>query len=306
MKSALPKATLGRTGLQVTRLGFGCALWRPENESHWTTNQAQTVWETALDAGINFFDTAYDYVFSEEWIGWALGSRYDQFHLATKCGCTDGSPTENYSKHIWTRDNLFRNIEISLRRLNRSSIDIIQLHNATVEDCESGGVVESLNDIRDQGMVKWIGASTTLPDLPTLLKWGVFDVMQIPYSALQRKHENWITKAASEGVGIIIRGGVARGEWRQVEVGTRSTKVWDTFERASLYELLEKGESRSEFVLRYTISHPNADTIIVGTTRKDHLEANIEAVMRGPLSLDVYHEAQRRLDQAGESPELVY
>jgi len=298
MYTALPKTTLGRTELKVTRLGFGCALWKP-GRPHWTPNQARKVWHEALDAGINFFDTAYDYVFSEEWIGWALHSRYNEFYLATKCGCNDTRPTSNSSDHEWTRDNLIRNIEISLRRLNRDSVDIIQLHNATVQECESGDLVQTLSDIRDQGMVRWIGASTTLPDLPILLNWGVFDVMQIPYSALQREHENWITKAAQEGVGIIIRGGVAQGEHG---LGTGSSDTWKTFDRASLDELMEEGESRSAFVLRYTLSHPNADTVIVGTTRTEHLQENVDAMKRGPLSTDVYKEAKLRLDAAGESP----
>ena len=298
----LPTAILGRTGLNVTRLGFGCALWNPDRPT-WVPSQAQNVWNTALDAGINYFDTAYDYVFSEEWIGWALRSRHDEFYLATKCGCTDTQPTINSSDHDWTRDNLFRNIEISLRRLNRDSVDVIQLHNATVEECESEGVAQALNDIRDQGMVRWIGASTSLPDLPTLLDWGVFDVMQIPYSALQREHEDWITKAGQAGVGIVIRGGVAQGE---VGVGKGKFDTWGLFERASLDELLEAGESRSSFVLRYTLSHPQADTIIVGTTRIDHLQENIDAVIRGPLSSGVYEEAKLRLNKAGEKPAPVY
>jgi aryl-alcohol dehydrogenase-like predicted oxidoreductase len=301
MQAQLPKATLGRTGLEVTRLGFGCALWRPER-THWTPEQADRVWGAALTSGINFFDTAYDYVYSEEWIGRSLESRYDEFYLATKCGCIDTRPTENNSDHVWTRENLFRGIEESLRRLNRDSVDIIQLHNATAEQCEAGGLVEALNDMRQQGMVKWIGASTTLPDLPTLLGWGAFDVMQIPYSALQREHEDWITKAAEAGIGIIIRGGVAKGERG---VGRGASDTWRKFDDARLGELLEEGESRSAFVLRYTLSHPHAHTIIVGTTRLEHLRENLEAVNRGPLSDGVYAETKRRLDAVGESPAPV-
>ena len=144
-------------------------------------------------------------------------------------------------------------METSLKRLNRDSLDIVQLHNATAEECEAGGLVQALSDIRDQGMVRWIGASTALPDLPTLLSWGVFDVMQVPYSALQREHEDWIARAAQEGVGIIIRGGVAQGEHG---VGLGSSNTWETFERATLDELLAEGESRSAFVLRYTLTTP--------------------------------------------------
>ena len=63
-------------------------------------------------------------------------------------------------------------------------------------------------EMREQGKVKWIGASTNLPDLATYEKWNVFDVYQLPYSALERDHENWIDHLAKKGAGIIIRGGI--------------------------------------------------------------------------------------------------
>ena len=100
-------------------------------------------------------------------------------------------------------------------------------------------------------------------------------------------------------MGIIIRGGVAQGEPGS---GRGSGESWATFERAGLDELREAGESRSAFVLRYTLSHPFAHTIIVGTTRSEHLQENLAAVRRGPLQEDTYAEAKRRLDRAGERP----
>ena len=99
-------------------------------------------------------------------------------------------------------------------------------------------------------------------------------------------------------MGIIIRGGVAQGETAS---GDRAD-TWAQFEHAGLDELREPGESRSAFVLRYTLTHPHANTIIVGTTRVEHLRENVEAVMRGPLSDDVYAEAKRRLDAIGQTP----
>jgi len=86
MEKLQPEETLGRTGLPVTKLGFGCALWSPRH-THWTMSHARKIWEIALDSGINFFDTAYDYVHSEEWIGKTITDRYEDFYLATKCGC---------------------------------------------------------------------------------------------------------------------------------------------------------------------------------------------------------------------------
>ena len=150
-------------------------------------------------------------------------------------------------------------------------MDIIQPHNPTVAEVEDGGLVDAMREMRDSGKVRHLGISTTLPYLPTFLEWDVFDTMQIPYSALEREHEDWITKAAEAGVGIIIRGGVAQGE---VSSGDR-VGTWGQFERAGLDELREPGESRSAFVLRYTLTHPHAHAIIVGTTRIEHLRENV-------------------------------
>lgn len=295
----LPTATFGNTGLQVTRLGFGTALFST-NKPHWTDQAADRLHNEVLDAGINFIDTAYDYVEAERRIAAFTGRRYGEFLLATKCGCTDTRPTENNSDHLWTRDNLWRGLEGSLARLGRDSVDVMQLHNPTVAECEAGGLVDALQEMKRGGKVRFIGVSSTLPHLPVYLEWAVFDVMQIPYSALQREHEEWITRAGQAGVGIIIRGGVAQGEPGGGRGGGSGGGRWGLFERAGLDELRAAGESRSAFVLRYTLSHPFAHTIIVGTTRSGHLQENLAAVRRGPLPPDLYAEAKRRLDAAGE------
>ena len=299
MDASLPTAVLGRTGIEVTRLGFGGATGRLMSDE-----DADSLLNGVVDYGINFLDTANDYTNSEYWIGRSLSHRYEEIKLATKCGCSETTRpgTRNSSVHVWTRDNLFRGIEQSLQRLKRESVDLIQLHNATVEECESGGLVRALTDMRDQGLVKWIGMSTTLPHLPVYLDWGVFDTFQIPYSALERQHEEWITRSAAAGIGTIIRGGVASGE---PGVGSGRADRWDTYGQARLDELLEDGETPSAFMFRFTLTHPDVHTIIVGTTNPEHLRENVDAVGRGPLSADLYREAKRRLDEAGESPETA-
>ena len=215
----LPMAVLGRTGLDVTRLGYGAAHHRPMSD-----DEARAVHEAVQESGINFIDTSDDYGNSEELIGTYLSHRRPDLLLATKCGMRPGGVG-----HLWTRENILRTLEQSLVRLRTDYVDVMQLHNATVEECERGGLVDGLEEMRRQGKVRWIGASTTMPHLPTLLGWGVFDAFQIPYSALEREHEEWITRSAEAGVGIIIRGGVARGEpgegtgredrWRKVRAG---------------------------------------------------------------------------------------
>jgi aryl-alcohol dehydrogenase-like predicted oxidoreductase len=125
---------------------------------------------------------------------------------------------------------------------------------------------------------------------------GVFDVFQNPYSALEREHEELITRAAEAGAGIVIRGGVARGEPRR---GQGQEAKWSRWESAALDDLLD-GASRTEFMLRFTISHPDVTTTIVGTLDPQHLTQNLAAASLGPLPADVYEEAKRRLTEAGD------
>lgn len=128
----------------------------------------------------------------------------------------------------------------------------------------------------------------------------MFDTFQIPYSALERQHEQIISAASASGAGIIIRGGVARGD-PQVQ-GLGRTDRWEIWSRAKMDEMLAPGEDRTSFLLRYTISHPAMDTTIVGTLTPEHLAANLAAVAAGPLPPDVYEQAKQRLAAAGEAP----
>ena len=299
----LAKRMLGRTGLEVTQLGYGAMevrgsrIWggRPVTEE-----QADTILNAVLDAGINFIDTSNDYGRSEEFIGKYLSKRRGEYILATKCGCTMVHKDENTddTPHVWTRENLFRGLHESLERMKTDYVDIMQLHNPSVEQTEQGDLIAVLQEMKHQGKVRWIGCSSTLPHITAYIAQGVFDVFQIPYSALERQHENAITQAAREGAGIIDRGGVARGE---PGAGLGNTDRWQKFEAAKLDELREEGESRTAFLLRFLIAHPDIHTTIVGTLIPAHLQENIEIAAKGPLAPDVYAEAKRRLDSVGET-----
>ena len=286
----LPTAVLGRTGMEVTRLGYGAAHRKPMDDA-----QREAIHHAVLDAGINYIDTAGCYGNSEERIGKYLSSRSSEFYLATKCGCTSNDAR-------WSRESVFADLHTSLRRLKADYVDVMQPHNPSVAECEKEQLVEALVDMRDQGKVRWIGISTTLPHLATYLDWGVFDVFQVPYSALERDHEGWITKAAESGIGIAIRGGVAMGE---PGAGSGDADSWQKFDEAGLDDLREEGENRTAFILRHTLAHPHSHTNIVGTTSPEHLAENVDAIARGPLSPDVYAEAERRLSLVGVVPAVI-
>jgi aryl-alcohol dehydrogenase-like predicted oxidoreductase len=297
---ALTKRTLGRTGLEVTDLSYGAMEVR--GTRIWggravTETQAETILNVVLDSGINFIDTANDYGRSEEFIGKYLSTRRSEYYLATKCGCTVVHKDENTddTPHVWTRENLFRGLHESLERMKTDYIDVMQLHNPSVEQTEAGDLVAVLKEMKQQGKVRWIGCSSTHPHIEAYIQSGVFDVFQIPYSALERHQEGAITQAGQAGAGTIIRGGVARGE---PGIGLGGDDRWGGFEKAGLDELRAEGESRTAFLLRFTLSHPEMDTTIVGTLIPEHLAENVRVAEQGPLPADVYAEAKRRLDVA--------
>jgi aryl-alcohol dehydrogenase-like predicted oxidoreductase len=277
----------------------GTRIWggRPCSDA-----QAEEILKAVLDSGINMIDTANDYGKSELYIGRYLADRRDEYFLATKCGChmQFGSVDHDETPHVWTQDNVLRNVADSLLKMQTDTIDLLQLHNPDPETVESMKIVETMQDLKKAGVVRFLGCSTTVPHIQKYLDWDVFDVYQIPYSALERRHENWITKAGEAGAGIIVRGGVARGEPGE---GVGSADRWGTFEKAGLDELREAGESRTAFLLRYTLSHPYCHTTIVGTMKAAHLQENIRIAEKGALPDDVYAEAKRRLSEAGEKPE---
>ncbi|MFZ1753377.1 MAG: aldo/keto reductase [Caldilineaceae bacterium] len=302
--TTLPTKTLGRTGLNVTQLGYGAMevrgtrIWggRPCSDE-----QASTILNAVVDAGINFIDTSNDYGLSELYIGRHLAAHRDEYFLATKCGChVQWAGDHDETPHVWTRENILRNIGDSLQKMGTDYVDLLQFHNIDVESCEKGNLVAVLQELKAAGAIRFLGASSVSPHLSTFIDWGVFDVFQIPYSALERRHENLITKAAKQGAGIIIRGGVAKGE---PGAGMGAANRWDIYEKAGLDELREVGESRTAFLLRFTLSHPHCHTTIVGTQNPKHLQENIAVAAKGPLPADVYAETKRRLDAAGESPE---
>lgn len=297
--TGIPTRTLGRTGYEATILGFGAMEIRGTEHHHngrpIDPGRADEILNLLLDEGINYVDTSIDYGDSEESIGNAIINRRDEFFLATKCGCwvgeaPEGTPPNKRPPHVFSRQNIVNGIEQSLRRLKTDHLDLIQFHQSpSLDELQAEDAIEVLHEFQRQGKVRFIGSSSILPNIVDHIDLGVFDVLQVPYSALEREHEEVITAAHAAGIGVVVRGGVARGD-----LGKES--VWKRYEDAKLDELAD-GASKAEFMLRFTISHPGMTTTIVGTMNPDHLRENIATVRKGPLPSDVYSEAKHRLSQ---------
>lgn len=294
--AVLQKRKLGRTGLDVTVLGYGAMELRGpgaaiRNGRPLAPGQTSKVLNAVLDAGINFIDTSIDYGVSEESIGNAIANRRREYYLASKCGCNVDPAGP---RHVYTRKNITEGVELSLKRMKTDHLDLVQFHGAPPAD-QRDEAIATLQDLKRQGKARFIGVSTALPEAANLLKLGAFDTLQIPYSALEREHEAFMTQAAQAGVGTVIRGGIARGEPGH---GLADPDRWKTWDKAKLGDLLD-GMSQFEFLLRFTISHPDLHTTIVGSMDAEHVLLNAAAAAKGPLPAGLYAEAKRRLAAAG-------
>jgi aryl-alcohol dehydrogenase-like predicted oxidoreductase len=303
---AIMTRALGRTGADVTILGYGAMELRGQPRGPAVSDEdAGRLLNAVLDGGINLIDTSPDYGRSEELIGTHIGHRREEYFLASKCGCPMEPPPGSQPPypHEYTSERVRANVERSLRRLGTDRLDLVQVHMSPSRDTlEHEHTVETLRELRDEGKIRFIGMSGILPQLPGHLAMNVFEAFQIPYSAVQRDHENLITEAAEAGAGTLIRGGAARGgasEEKNWAVGPLTQQPGlgqQNWEASGIEELLAgAGIGKQEFIVRFTLSHPGLSTTIIGTANPAHLAGNIETAEKGPLPADVYEEARKRL-----------
>lgn len=296
---AMLQRKLGRTGETVSVLGYGSMGLRGPNT--WgvrvaSEEQAERMLNLVLDSGINLIDTAPDYGISEERIGRYLSGRRDEFFLATKCGCDYRQHPDHLEiRHQFTPDVVRRNLETSLQRLRTDYIDLLQFHGSDVETLQQQKLVQLLEDFRSQGLIRYIGVSSSLPQLPALVEWNVFDVVQVPYSCVAPEHKVCIQRAVELGIGTIIRGGIAQGGPEAEIQRENVNRVWQA---ARLDELLVDGMRPAELILRYTLTNPACHCIIVGTANEHHLAENVAAMKQGPLPADLYQEITNRVSAA--------
>jgi len=303
---AIMTRALGRTGANVTILGYGAMELRGRPRGPEVADEdAGALLNAVLDGGVNMIDTSPDYGRSEELIGRYVGHRREEFFLASKCGCPVGGmlPRLTGREHDYGPKNVRAAVEQSLRRLRTDRLDLVQVHmSPSKATLEENRTVETLKELQAEGKVRFIGISGILPDLPDHIAMNVFDAFQIPYSAVQRDHENLISEAADKGAGTLIRGGAARGaasEEKNWTVGplTQAPGVGQrNWETSGIEDLIaQAGIGKQEFILRFTLSHPGLSTTIVGTANPAHLAGNIATAEKGPLPDDLYEEAKKRL-----------
>jgi aryl-alcohol dehydrogenase-like predicted oxidoreductase len=292
---------LGDSGLQVSRITIGCMSWGDGGQDRpWLKDEAfaeQTI-KTALDAGINFFDTANVYAAgsSEEYSGRSLWKHADREEvvLATKV-FNRMRPGPNGAG--LSRKAILQEIDASLARLGTDYVDLYQIHRFD-PDTPVEETMEALHDVVKAGKARYIGASSMyawqfakMQHAAERNGWTRFVSMQNHYNLIYREEEReMLPLCLDQGVGVIPWSPLARG---------RLTRPWDTqtarsdtdeFGR-SLYRdedrsVVEKvltvaerrGVAPAQVGLAWLLAQPAVTSPIVGATRPQHLADAIAAV----------------------------
>ena len=295
---------LGRTDIDVTRLGVGLA--EIGNELTFAEEQeADQVLNFALDGGINFLDTAACYNISEELIGRTVSHRRDEYALATKCGHVAGG----YQGEAWTAQTVTDSIDRSLQRMKTDYLDLVQLHSCDLDVLERGDVIEALQRAQQAGKTRYIGYSGDNDEAVWAVESGYFDTLQTSFNLVEQKARFGLLEAAqAQDMGVIIKRPIANGAWGAS--ASPSAYAEQYFERAqqmsAMGPLPNAPENRIELALAFTLSHDAVTTAIVGTRNPAHMRANLEMIEREIiLEKETLHELYHRYEEIGEDwPQL--
>jgi uncharacterized protein len=237
---------LGRTGLKVTTVGMGCMI----------TSDGSVV-ERAVDAGINYFDTArtYQHGNNERMVGAALGAKRKQVVLSTKTHAPDKAAMQ---KHL----------EESLRELNTDYVDIWYLHGRSSGAEITDDLIEAQQIAKQQGKVRFTGVSTHSGQeqlIPWMVQKGAFDVVLAAYNfSMGPGMEQAIATAAKSGMGVVAMKVMAGGS-RRVQPGDPMHQ-----------KLSQPGAMLA--ALKWVVNKPNVATTVPSMTDNDQLEENLKAM----------------------------
>jgi aryl-alcohol dehydrogenase-like predicted oxidoreductase len=308
---------LGRTGVRVSPLCLGAMMFgKWGNPSH---EDSIKIIHRALDAGLNFIDTAdvYSAGESEEIVGKALADgRRDNVVVATKLHASMGKdPNQQGNSRRW----IIREVEDSLRRLKTDYIDLYQIHRPSpyvaIED-----TLGALSDLVHQGKVRYIGSSTFPASQIVEAQWVSRDrrlerfvCEQPPYSLLVRGIEaDVLPTCQRHDIGVIpwspLAGGWLSGKWRKnapAPVSTRATRLPARYdlslpgnqrklEAADAFAVLaeEAGVSLIHLALAFAIKHPAVTSAIIGPRTLEQLESQL-----GALDVQLSNEVLDRIDK---------
>ncbi|MEQ8745822.1 aldo/keto reductase [Pyruvatibacter sp.] len=283
----IPRRPFGKTGLEVSCLGFGGA---PIGLLETDEGVSSQLLNGLLDRGVNVFDTATMYYGSQAMIGQCISHRRDEFVIVTKCGLAG----EADNPDRWTPEKITQDIDNSLKELRTDVVDVMLLHTPSESILKQGDALGAVVKAREAGKVRHAGFSGD----NELATWAAaqpdIEVIQTSINMCDQVNIEGLLPAAREhGVGIMVKRPIANAAWKsQDEQYERYRNYYSSYhDRFAKMGLsiddvsAAAGETLTwpEAALRFTLSHDGVSTAIIGTTKPGHIDQNAAAAAKGPL-----------------------
>jgi aryl-alcohol dehydrogenase-like predicted oxidoreductase len=279
--------TLGRTGMEVTDIGLGALeIGRPWGIKSAddpglppSLQEVDRLLRRALDLGINFIDTAAAYEDSEERIGQTIPDRRGDYYLATKFG--ERFKTGEGSHYDFSAPAAEAFLENSLRVLKTDYVDLWQIHcgandTQTVTSDETMGAMVRA---KESGKARFLGVSPgSVEAAMATIEMGIYDTLQLAYNIYDRTMETAGVLAAAKkaGVGVILKWPLGGGSLTSKFERLDAEKDGRAAKSARLTVIAEKHSMNlPDLALRFLLTNDAVSTIIAGTRRIEHLEANV-------------------------------
>jgi len=273
---------LGKSSLNISKIGFGCMSLKPEQKDF---NQ---IIDAAIDHGINYFDTAdlYDKGMNETLLGKAFKGKRDKVIIATKAGNQwrpDGSGWD------WNprKDYILKCADESLKRLQVDYIDLFQSHGGTIED-DIDETIEAYEILVKQGKIRYYGLSSIRPNVirEFIKKSNIVSVMT-QYSLLDRRPEERTLQLLHENhIGVLVRGSVASGL-----LINKAAKPYLNFNESqvaaaakAIQSVSSNDRNTAQTAIQYVLKNPAVTAAVVGIRTMEQLKEAVEAIDKEPLT----------------------
>jgi aryl-alcohol dehydrogenase-like predicted oxidoreductase len=294
----------GRTGLEISAMGFGCWPMAGDRYGSIEEQDAVAAVRRAFDYGVNCFDTApaYGAGHSEEMLARALGERRKDVILVTKCGIVPFHPGRTASSRDSSRDGIRAEVEVSLKRLQTDYTDVLLVHwPDPVTPLDE--TMRALDEIVESGKARFVGVSNfTVDQVRECMKVRRVDVVQVGYHIFDRRQEaEMFPYCLENGIAVMGYGSLAHGllsgafthdttfdpsDWRAggVAFGQPIFRGDNFTANVAVAQSLNKeiaeprGVSLSQVALSWVLGNPALSTALVGARTPAEVEANVNGV----------------------------
>ena len=273
----MKKRRLGTSSIHISELSLGCMSLPQENKA------AKAIIETAIDNGINYFDTAdlYNKGLNETLVGEIIKPYRKEIILATKVGNRFTAERDDWT---WdpSRAHIIKSVHDSLKRLQTDYIDVYQLHGGTIED-NFEEIIDTFEQLKKEGYIREYGISSIRPNVfvPFSKTNAVSNMMQ--YNMLDRSAEEYFDVLAQNEVSVLTRGTVAKGLLtNDYEKKIKPYMSYTELELQKLLRLIAKDYNLHALALAFNLQNTAVASAVVGARTPEQLVDTLKAYEQMP------------------------